>query len=493
MLTLRALTTSSRATSFRAAVILSLAVLGLGGASCSTNPATGKQQLALVSEAQEIEMGRQADREIVAQLGLYGDQEVQRYVSELGLKLAAASERPNLPWQFRVVDDPVVNAFALPGGFVYVTRGILAHLGSEAELVGVLGHEIGHVTARHSVEQMSKAQLATLGLVVAAVASGPEDTRRYGGLAQTGLGLMFLKFGRDDERQADDLGLRYLVRGGYDPDEMPNVFRTLGRVSAAAGAGRIPNWLATHPSPEDRVERLSRAIAGLPAEAREGAVEEARYIRHLSGMTFGSDPREGYFRGNVFYHPGMAFRLSFPEGWKTENQKQLVGAVSPNQDAVVALTVASEPSPEQASAAFFNRQTVTRGNPWRQNFFEFRTVPTADGQVQDLTGIVGFFNHRSSVFALRGMTASGQWATYQRAVQAALASFEPLTDPRYFNVSPRRIDVLELKGAMSFEEFNRRYPSTVDAATVAILNEVEPGSQLAAGTLMKRVVGGELP
>ena len=165
--------------------------------SCATNPATGRRQLSLVSERQEITMGFQNDTGIVQQLGVYPDSGLQRYVRGLGEKLAAVSERPSLPWSFRVVDDPVVNAFAVPGGFIYVTRGLLAHMNSEAQLAAVLGHEIGHVTARHSVEQLSRAQLAQVGLGVGMVFS--ETVRQYGQVAGAGLGVLFLKFGRDDE------------------------------------------------------------------------------------------------------------------------------------------------------------------------------------------------------------------------------------------------------------------------------------------------------
>src|SRR5205823_13800609 len=189
------------------------ALVPLVAAACAANPATGARQIMLVSESQEIAMGRDYDRQIVASIGLYPDSALQRYIQQFGMRLAATSERPNLPWTFRVVDDPVVNAFALPGGFIYVTRGILAHLNSEAELAGVVGHGIGHGTARHSASQMSKQQLAQIGLAVGSIAS--PEFGRYAGVASAGLGVLFLKFSRDDESQADHLGLRYMRRAAY--------------------------------------------------------------------------------------------------------------------------------------------------------------------------------------------------------------------------------------------------------------------------------------
>ena len=162
--------------------LCSLTLCCLWVVACATNPVTGKRQLALISEAQEIEMGREADKDVVASIGLYPDESMQHYVQALGARIAAATERPNLPWTFRVVDDAAVNAFAIPGGFIYVTRGIMTHLNSEAELAAILGHEIGHVTARHSVSQMSKQQLAQVGLAAGMILS-PEFAQ-FGNLAQ---------------------------------------------------------------------------------------------------------------------------------------------------------------------------------------------------------------------------------------------------------------------------------------------------------------------
>jgi predicted Zn-dependent protease len=175
-------------------------------AACATNPATGKKELILVSEDQEVQMGQAEAKRTISQLGAYADSELQNYVSSIGKKLAAVSERPQLPWTFTIVDDPQVNAFALPGGPIFITRGILAHMGSEAELAGVLGHEIGHVTARHSASQMSRAQLAQIGLGLGTVLR--PDLAQFAGLASTGLQVLFLKYSRDDESEADMLGFR---------------------------------------------------------------------------------------------------------------------------------------------------------------------------------------------------------------------------------------------------------------------------------------------
>jgi predicted Zn-dependent protease len=454
---------------------------------CTLNPATGERQLTLMSEAQEVAMGRQAEPQVLASFGEYSDKEWQTYVNGLGQELAAASERPHLPWAFHVLDDPLVNAFAYPGGYIYVTRGILSHFNSEAELVSVLGHEIGHVTARHSVEQMSQQQLAQLGLGVAAAAS--EDFRPYAGYAAAGLQVLFLKFGRDDERQSDDLGLRYMTRAGYDPEEMPNVFRTFDRMQAASGR-QIPDWQSTHPNPADRVGRIEAQIVQLPPELRDGKVGRNDYLRRLEGLTYGDDPRAGYAVGNTFYHPDMAFRMTFPEGWTIVNQRQAAGAISPEEDALVVLTLARETTPSDAARVFFEPENIHPGERWRDSFYNFNAT-ASDGS--SLRGVVGFVKHRDVVFQLIAYAGEDDFSQYGNIARRSLASFGELNDRRFLDVQPARVEVVELPRAMSFSEFTQRFPSNAKAEEVAIINGVGGDQALEKGRLMKRIVGGELP
>lgn len=464
-------------------------------ASCSTNPATGKRQIALIGEEQEVAMGREADQQVGQQLGLYPDEDLQRYVNQLGQKLAAESERPNLPWTFRVVDDPMVNAFAFPGGYIYVTRGLLSHLTSEAELVSVLGHEIGHVTGRHSVEQMSKAQLAQVGLIAGMIAS-PELARQYGNLAQTGLQLMFMKYGRDDEREADDLGLRYMYKENYDPREMPQVFEVLRRVSEQQGQGRIPGWMSTHPTPENRIQRISEQIATLGGDFSNRTVGRDRYLGQIDNVTFGQNPREGYFQGNLFIQPELGIQMRFPQGWQLTNQKQAVGAISPNQDAIVVMTLSGRRSPEEAAREFFGQQGVQQGQALRADLGGLPAVARVFGvqtQQGELQGVAAFVEHNNRVYQILGYTAANRWGSYDDLLSGSLGSFERVTDRRLLDVQPKRLDVVSLPSAMTLEEFARRYPSTVDLQTLAIINQANADTRFPAGTEVKRVVGGELP
>lgn len=444
-------------------------------------------------------MGREADQQVAQSLGLYPDDQLQAYVSRIGKQIAADSERPNLPWTFRVVDDPTVNAFALPGGFVYVTRGLMTHLTSEAELVGVLGHEIGHVTARHSVEQMSKQQLAQIGLV-AGMLLKPE-LANFGDLAQTGLGLLFLKYSRDDETQADELGLRYLTREHYDPREMVKVFQVLDRVSQQeASSGRVPDWLATHPSPQNRIQRISNDITKLNLDPSGTTVAGERYLKAVDNVVFGTNPREGYFVGSRFIQPDLGFEIRFPNGWKTSNQKEAVGAISPNQDAVVVVSLSGSRSPQEAASAFFNQQGVVQGqalnngggyNDGGRSVSQVFGVQR--GQSGDLQGVATFVENGGKVYQILGYTLASSWGSYSNVLAGAAGTFSRVTDPRLLNVQPKRLDVVTLSTPMTLDEFNRRYPSSVDLKTLAIINQADGSTRFPAGAEVKRVVGGEVP
>lgn len=473
-------------------VVFTLLAASLLATSCSTNPATGQRQVALIGEAQEVAMGREADQEVAQSLGLYDNEELQQYVNRLGQQLARESERPNLPWTFRVVDDPVVNAFALPGGYIYVTRGLLSYLTTEAELVSVLGHEIGHVTGRHSVEQMSKQQLAQIGMIAGMVLK--PELANYGELAQTGLGLMFLKYGRDDEREADDLGLRYMVRENYDPREMPDVFATLGRASEQQGAGRIPGWLSSHPAPEERIKRIQEQVAALDQDFSGSTVNRAAYLDKIDGIAFGQNPREGYFRGNTFVHPELAFQIQFPKGWKASNQKQAVGAVSPNEDAVVVLTLANSGSPHDAARQFYSQQGIQQGPALRANLgggAVANVFGVSRSQGGDIQGVAAFVGYGNKVYQILGYTTANNFQHYDDVLASSVGTFNRVTDRRLLDVKPRRLDVVKITSAMTLEEFNRRYPSTVDIQTLAIINQADGNTHFPAGTELKRVVGGE--
>jgi predicted Zn-dependent protease len=466
----------------------------LVAAACAVNPATGRRELSLVSEAQEIQMGRDADPQVTASLGLVDDAALQSYVSDLGLRLAAVSERPNLPWSFKVVDDPIVNAFALPGGFIYVTRGILASFDSEAELAGVLGHEIGHVTARHSASQISRQQLQQIGLGVGMIFS--ETVREYGGLAAAGLQLMNLSYSRGDESESDILGLRYISRLSYDADAMVGVFQMLAQAGGGGGEGRIPEWQLTHPYPENREANIREVIAR-DQIAPGGRVARDAYLDRIDGLVYGEDPRQGFFRATRFLHPDLAFEITFPPGWETVNQRTLVAAVAPSETAVIVLEVVPEAgTPDAELREFLSQQGIVAGPARSESRVGVEVArATFDATTTDasLSGEIAFARRGDIVYRILGYANRADWAQHAREVGSTITSFATLTDAGALAVQPSRIDIVALPSAMSLRTYLSRNPGPVAVEDLARLNRRSPDEVLSAGTRIKRVVGNPLP
>lgn len=450
----------------------------------------------LVSQEQELQMGRQQDEQIVESGTVYEDPGLQDYVQYLGSQLAASSERPDLPWTFRVLDDEIVNAFAAPGGFIYVTRGILGHLNSEAELATVLGHEIGHVTARHSANQISKQQLMGMGLAVGMILE--PGVAAWSDVAQAGLGLAALKFSRDDERQADKLGLRYMIGAGFDPYQAPEVFDMLNRVTRASDAGGIPSWASTHPQPENRTQLIEQRLVQLEPLPAGLTVDRRGYLQRLDGMVFGPNPREGFFEETLFRHPELAFRIEFPRGWKTHNAKDLVAAVSPKQDAAIVLGLAEGDQPYRAAEAFVREQGVRGERPktgtinglqaaWAR--FEVATGSTSE----DLAGRALFVLHDDRVYRIVGYAPRSLWSGYASTIEASMQTFARETDPGVLDMQPARIELVRVESETTLAELYRRQGSSRSLEEIALLNDLQPNARLARGDLVKMVTGGRAP
>ncbi|HEV8242224.1 MAG TPA: M48 family metalloprotease [Thermoanaerobaculia bacterium] len=467
--------------------------LALVGPGCATNPATGKPQLTFFGEEAELNMGKEADAEIVSTVGVYDDYDLGEYVTEVGQRLAASSERPYLPWSFKVLDDPTVNAFALPGGYVYVTRGILAELGSEAELAAVLGHEIGHVTAKHSLHRQSQQMLATGAVITAAVILDPDYADEWADLGMLGVGLAFLKYSRDDERQADDLGLRYLMRAGYDPSQMPGVFEMLEQVGKAEGGGSLPAWLSTHPDPGKRRLRISEEVTGVQArgEARgDMRVEREAYLQHLDGLAYGPDPRLGALRDGAAVHPSLGFRLDAPQGWSLAGTPKGLTLRDPSGKGALVVEESEASSTSEAETRFFADQGMTRGRQWEGKDGAVRwTGFTAKKKDGDLAGTVGFAEHEGQTYELLAIAPAASWESQRHELEAALQSFSAITSPD--DIDANRLQMVPLQEPLPLVQFAQKWPSTVGLADLALLNRLPADGTLAANSLVKRVVAGD--
>jgi predicted Zn-dependent protease len=325
-------------------VILVSSAMLLGA--CATNPVTGSNDFVLVSEESEIETGRKAAPQILERFGKYDNPALQTYVQEIGERLAAQSHRTDLIYRFTVLDTPDVNAFALPGGYIYITRGMLAYLNSEAELAGVLAHEIGHVTARHSVRQQTAATAAGIGYTLGAILLPELRSRSAQEAFNAAGGALISGYGRDHELEADGLGAEYMARAGYDPQALIEVIGFLKNQEAlerqaAKEEGREPRVyhgvFATHPDNDTRLQQVVAAGKSLQS-ATTTQINRAGFMKMLDGITYGDSEREGIRRGSNFYHKELGFALSFPQGWKVENRPSQLLAQAPGGDAILQMS-----------------------------------------------------------------------------------------------------------------------------------------------------------
>lgn len=471
-------------------------LLATFAAGCAVNPATGKREFSLVSSDQEAQMGKEGFPAAVAEYGQYDDAKLAAYVDSIGKRLAKVSELPNLDWHFTLLDDPVVNAFAMPGGYIFITRGILAHLNSEAQLAGVLGHEIGHVTARHSARQMTQQQLAGAGLGLASVFSS--TFARYGGLAQEAMGLLMLKYSRDDETQADALGIRYATAAGWDPREIPATYAMLKRIGERSGS-TLPFYLSTHPDPGDREQRTT----GLAAKAVEGhtglTIRGKEYLGLLRGVVFGDDPRGGYFEGTRYYHPGLAIELPFPDGWAVQNGRRAVAAQNSQTKAMLQMAmaanagtlapadyVAAMSKEGQIASATGAAETVGGWPAWVGRI----ALPAEAGAAPTVLDAAWIRIGTDKMVQFLGRSAAVGDAD-DKSIFQTMRSLRALQDAARANPTPARVRVTAAPSAGTLTALLPRLgPNALGLRDLSILNGVDSTETIASGRLVKTVEPG---
>lgn len=457
---------------------------------CATNPVTGKREVMLLSEDQEIAMGRESDPQIVASMGVYEDQELQNFIDRKGQAMAAVSHRPDLPYEFKIVDTKVVNAFAVPGGYIYFTRGIMAHFNNEAEFAGVLGHEIGHVTARHSAKQYSKAQLASIGMGVGMIFS--DTFRQFSDFAGQGLQLLFLKFGRDAERQSDRLGVEYSTKIGYNSYEMAGFFETLDRMGPSDEDQVVPSFLSTHPDPMERTSNVRNQTQKWQRKENlaDPEVNRNSYLRMIDGIIYGDDPRQGYVENNRFYHPELRFVYDVPANWLVQNSPQQVQMAPRDGNAIMVLTLAPGNSPREAAAAFVEKYELTSeasSQTTVNGFDAFRGIASQSDQQGNVVRILYYFiQDGDNIYMMYGATTGQAFDALQPLFFRSMTSFARLSDPQYINRKPTRIDIREVPstGTLKAALTSFGMPSE-DLEELALLNGMELSDQVSAGMLIK--------
>lgn len=419
---------------------------------CAINPVTGKRELMLISEQEEITLGKQTDGEIRAEYGTYTDQKMDDYVQKVGQTMTSHTHRPHLTYHFAVLDTPVANAFAVPGGYIYVTRGILAMMNSEAELAVVLGHELGHVNARHSVAKLSQLMLAQVGLEAAGTIS--ETFAKLSGVASVGVQLLFLKFSRDDEREADALGVQYSRSGGYNPGEMVDFFTSLERLGDLSGGHSLPGFLSTHPLTKERIQNVKGMLLATDQQLKE---DQNTYLAALNNMVYGQDPREGYVEKNAFYHPQMRFFFDFPEEWEVQNTPAKVTLAS--KDGQAAVMLQAEKSAENLKVYAQNKASGIEGGQFidETNFringlaSYHRVYDVTQQENEDLRMRLSFIKKNGFIYTFVSLSTKKDFDKFDRSFQSIVGSFQELRDPKHLNRQPLRIRLLKANGRDSLQ------------------------------------------
>jgi predicted Zn-dependent protease len=473
--------------SFTAAVLLVI--------SCAVNPVTGKKQIMLMSEAQEIQLGLSYDPQVIATFGLYPDNNLQNFVQARGAEMGKISHRPNLEYHVKVVDSPVVNAFAVPGGYIYLTRGILAQLNNEAELEGIMAHEIGHIAARHTVSQQSKQQIGQLLLIGGMIAS--EKFAQYAQYALQGMQLLFLKFSRDDERQADALGVEYSSKLGYDAHKMADFFKVLQKMSLSESEGGIPTFLSTHPDPGDRYNDVNKSATEWQTRLNLGSykINQDSYLQMINGLIYGEDPKQGYVEGNTFYHPELKFKFSFPTGWKLENSPRQVSITPQDQKALILFTLSSQKTLESAVDTTVAQYGLTLQGSKRVTVNGLSAIMTqckqvsqdqSTGATQTNMVLSYFISHGGLIYVFHGVSTEADFNTYANTMNSSMTTFSNLTDASKINVKPKRVQIVKVQraGTLSDAFAYYRVPQT-QYKELSLLNDVELTDQVPVGKLIK--------
>lgn len=474
-------------------VLTCLAAVSIGA--CSTNPATGEQSFtAFMSPEDEKRIGAEQHPQILEEFGgAYEDPQLTAYVNSIGARMAAVSDRPDLNYTFTILDSPIVNAFALPGGYVYVSRGLMALADNEAELAGVIGHEIGHVTARHSAERYSRSVAVSLGAGLLGAVTGQ---RALSDLANMGGALYLKSYSRENEFEADSLGLRYMASAGYEPSAVATFLASLGaqteleaRLRGSQNDPNAFNLLATHPRTVDRVREAQQATGTLAP----GRVEREAYLRQIDGMLYGDDPEEGFIRDRTFIHPTLRFRFVAPPGFTLINSSDRVEGRKGSEMAMV-----------------FDGVRETSGIPmsqfiqkWAQNaqltgLQDFTVngmnAATAAATVQTQQGVA---NYRliairadsSHVYRFVFLGSAQALAANEEELRRTTYSFETLSEAEASSYRPLRLQVVQVQPGDTIDSLAARMPQGPEQrARFQVLNGIDTAAQLQPGMLVKLVV-----
>ena len=462
--------------------------------SCAINPVTGKKQIMFVSEEQEIAMGAQYHPSVVSTFGIYDSPAIQKFIEEKGTEMGKISHRPNLKYHFTILDSPVVNAFAVPGGYLYVTRGILAQFNSEAELIGVLGHEMGHVTARHSAQQQTNQTIGQAVLLGGMLAS--KEIYKLADEAMAGMQLLFMSFSRENERESDRLGVEYATKIGYDAHKMADFFQVLEKMSMGSEQAGVPTFFSTHPNPEDRFNSVHRISDEWQAKypGKSFIVDTNDYLSMIDGIVYGEDPRQGFVENNTFYHPELKFKFAFPSGWKLVNAPTQVQMAAPDQKAGIIFMLSDESTPAAASQKAISdlKLSIIESKDVKVNgnnavaVISQQASQSQSGQQQVIKLCSYFIQKDGKVYTFHGIASDTDFNQFLPSFQSTMTGFANLTEASKLNVKPDRIRIKTVQKTSTLADAFAYFKVPKEQyKELALLNNMELNQQLTRGKLIK--------
>jgi predicted Zn-dependent protease len=457
---------------------------------CALNPVSRRPEVVLVTEAQEKKLGDAEAKRVEQEMGLADAPELTAYLRAVGDRLAEHSPRQGVEYRFAIVDDAMINAFALPGGRVYVTRGLLSRLNSEDELANVLGHEIGHVAARHAVQRVTRAAPLSVATGIPAAAVGlvlPGVGRAIGDLGELANSVALAPYSRGQETESDRLGQEMAAASGWDPLGIAAFMQTLQREEALRGDDEPPWFVRTHPLSEERVTEGRAHAATLTVAARQPiAGRRADFLSRLEGLLVGENPAEGVFDDNVFLHPDLDLRIVFPRGWKTTNARAFVAAQAADAAAQSVFTLAGRgDEPLAVARAFAQREGAAFGlMPVQTQLGRFRAA-RAYGRSGGTTVDVSWIAFGGNVYQITGACRNAEYDTYQTPFIDVALSLRPLTPEERAGVREARLRVVRAGPGESLEALVERTGGSWGVDETAVANGLDAGEPLRAGQLLK--------
>lgn len=454
------------------------------------NPVSGRTERTVMTEEQEIAEGRKEHQQVLAEYGAYANPRLQAYVNEVGQKLARQSHRSALQWTFTVLDSPEVNAFALPGGYVYITRGIMAYLDSEAELAAVIGHEIGHVTARHGVRQQSTATVAGLGAMLGSILVPGLNNQGGATLMQSMAYSITAGYGREHELQSDRLGAQYLAQAGYAPQAMIDLVGVLKNqelfdAELAKKEGREPRryhgTFATHPSNDERLKQVVREADRYTIKnPRDG---RSAYLQRIAGVVFGDSAEQGVIRNNALLHEKLGFGMQFPIGWRVQNQVSRVVAVSPQNDALIEL----RPGPKnERSMETLQNLKLDPGARYVAGNINGFPASFAAGALQGKPLLVSAVVSNGAQYLIAGLSRDANaYNQHRDTLKDAINSFHALTPAQRAAARPYRIRLVSAQAGTSMSKLASSSPLENAVAQLRLLNGLYPNGEPQPGHMLK--------